>query len=106
MPLEGLLLDRYRLLRLLGTGGMGEVYLAEDARVARQVAIKVIRNAKIPGSELESTPAQTAQRLFQREARAIASLQHPYILPLFDYGEVLVEENILSYMVMPYCQDG
>lgn len=106
MPLEGLLLGRYRLLHLLGTGGMGEVYLADDARVARQVAIKVIKSAEMPGSELESTPAQMAQRLFQREARAIASLQHPYILPLFDYGEVLVEENRLIYMVMPCCQDG
>ncbi len=44
MALEGLQNGRYRRLRLLGSGGMGEVYLMEDTRVSRQVAIKVIRS--------------------------------------------------------------
>src|SRR2546429_2435472 len=50
--------------------------------------------------------ANNLNRLFLREARAIAALQHPYILSLFDYGEVVVEGGTLSYMVMPYCQEG
>src|SRR3989475_12064568 len=88
MPLEGQHLGQYRLLRLLGSGGMGEVYLAEDARIGQQVAIKVSRTeaTSYPNSDI----TKDALRLFQREAKAIAKLDHPHILPLFGYGE----ENI------------
>jgi len=66
MALEGLRLGQYRLLHLLGSGGMGEVYLAEDERISQQVAIKVNR------SEVSYYPkddkAKDVIRLFQREA--------------------------------------
>ncbi len=100
MPLEVLQNGRYRRLRLLGVGGMGEVYLMEDTRVNRQVAIKVIRTEAGP-----YTDSNTA-RLFQREARAIAALDHPNILPLYDFGEEALGGAMLTYIVMPYCAEG
>src|SRR6266480_3993622 len=104
MALEELQNGRYRFLRLLGSGGMGEVYLMNDTRVNRQVAIKVIRSesAPYPGSEA----AKDAARLFQREARAIAALDHPNILPLYDFGEETHDDTTMSYMVMPFCTEG
>ena len=104
MSLEGQQIGRYRLLRLLGSGGMGEVYLAEDAPINRQVAIKVIREEVSP-YPVESA-AKEAARLFQREARAIAALDHPHILPLYDYGEGIINGAPLTYLVMPYRPEG
>lgn len=104
MALEGQQLGRYRLQQVLGTGGMGEVYLATDTLINRQVAIKVIR------SEVSAYPdagvAQESARLFQREMKAIAMLDHPHIMPLFDYGEATVNGANLAYLVMPYRQEG
>ncbi len=97
MSLEGSQIGRFRLLRLLGRGGMGEVYLAEDDQLRRQVAIKVIQ-AEYPDPD--------AARLFQREARAIAMLNHPHILPLFDFGEATIYGTTLTYMVMPFYKEG
>jgi len=104
MPLDGLDIGRYHLLRLIGSGGMGEVYLAEDTRIKRQVAIKVIRGEAISSVNTHATP--NAARLFEREAKAIARLNHSHILPLFDYGEESVNGISLTFMVMPYCPAG
>ena len=104
MALEELQKGRYRYLRVLGSGGMGEVYLMQDERVTRQVAIKVIRSEN--ASSLDSNAAANAARLFQREAKAIAALEHPNILPLYDFGEEISEGTTISYMVMPFCADG
>ncbi len=104
MAVEKLQNDRYRRLRLLGSGGMGEVYLMQDERVNRQVAIKIIRfeNAAYLGSDAATDTA----RLFQREAKAIAALEHPNILPLYDFGEEASNDTTTSYMVMPFCAEG
>jgi serine/threonine protein kinase/tetratricopeptide (TPR) repeat protein len=83
--------DRYDLLREIGRGGMASVYLADDRKHGRRVAIKVL----LP--ELAATIG--AQR-FLREVRVVAQLQHPHILPLFDSGE----EDGLLYFVMPYVE--
>src|SRR5579875_218950 len=104
MALEELQNGRYHRMRLLGTGGMGEVYLMEDTRVSRQVAIKVTRTEASPYPDSETT--RDAARLFQREARAVAALEHPNILPLYDFGEENLDASTITYMVMPYCSDG
>ncbi len=104
MPLEGTQLGRYRLERLVGSGNMGEVYLAEDTQLNRQVAIKLMR------SEASSYPnadaVKEAARLFQREAKAIAALDHPNILPLYDFGEQDTNGSPMTYMVMPLRKEG
>ncbi len=104
MSLEGQQLGRYHLLRLLGSGGMGEVYLAEDPRIEQQVAIKVLRAEASAYPNIEAT--REASRLFLREVKVIAKLDHPNILPLFDYGETTINGATLAYMVMPYRQEG
>ncbi len=104
MPLEALQNGRYHILRTLGSGSMGEVYLVDDIRINRQVAIKVIRTEGMLYPDTD--PNRDAARLFEREAKSIARLNHPNILPLYDFGEEVVNGVPLTYMVMPYCPDG
>ena len=87
--LAAALTDRYRIERELGTGGMATVYLAEDLKHQRKVAIKVLR------SELSAT---LGSECFAREIAVAARLQHPHILGLLDSGEA----DGFFYYVMPY----
>jgi eukaryotic-like serine/threonine-protein kinase len=104
MRLEGQRIGRYYLLQMLGSGGMGEVYLAEDPRVEQQVAIKVVHDEATPYPDPEAS-METAT-LFLREVKAIAKLDHPNILPLFDYGEHLIGTLKITYIVMPFRPEG
>ncbi len=71
---------RYRILAPLGTGGMGSVYLAEDTKLERRVALKLPRLDAGPNSQLEAR--------FYQEAKAAATLSHPHLCALYDVGEV------------------
>src|SRR5262245_2261984 len=81
-------LGPYRILSPIGKGGMGEVYRAQDARLGRDVAIKVLPE------QLTSDPE--ALRRFEREGRALAALSHPNILTIFDVGT----QDGISFVVM------
>ncbi len=85
------LADRYKLERHLGEGGMATVYLAEDLKHKRKVAVKVLRP--------ELAAVLGAER-FVQEITTTANLQHPHILPLFDSGEA----DGFLYYVMPYIE--
>src|SRR5205807_8852816 len=90
---------RYQLLRKIGKGGMGEVWLGEDPRLHRQVAIKTL--------PLQSQGDHEFLQRFEREARAAAALNHPHILPVHDYGQQLLPNGqALTYIVMPYVAGG
>src|SRR5512140_2880288 len=78
MPATGTRLGPYEILGPLGSGGMGEVYRARDARLGREVAIKVLPEA------FARDPDRLAR--FEREARAIAALSHPGLLAIHDFG--------------------
>jgi len=77
--INSLLGNRYKLGDMIGTGGMADVYVAEDTRLARQVAVKVLR------SDLARDPSFVAR--FRKEALAAAALNHPGIVAVYDSGE-------------------
>ena len=88
----GTKLGPYEILAPLGAGGMGEVYKAKDTRLDRTVAIKVLP------SHVASNPA--VRQRFEREARAVSSLNHPHICTLYDIGS----ENGIDFMVMEHIE--
>ena len=95
--LIGQTIDRYQILEQLGQGGMATVYLAYDTRLDRKVAVKVIRRDVFPPSVLEKI-----LKRFEREAKALARLNHPNIVGIIDYGEY----NGSPYLVMPFIPCG
>ncbi|MDT0341631.1 protein kinase domain-containing protein [Streptomyces litchfieldiae] len=90
-----LLADRYRLLRPLGHGGMGEVWEAHDESLKRPVAVKVISVLAGGGSRGDEDRAR-----FIREARITAALQHPNIVTVHDLGEAATDEGTTPFLVM------
>jgi serine/threonine protein kinase/WD40 repeat protein len=102
--LVGSTLSGYTLTRIIGSGGMGTVYLAEDKAIGQQVAIKVVRTEDSEYADIMSR-GQVAER-FKQEARAVAKLDHLNILPLYRYGEEKTHNGLRSYMVMQYRPEG
>ncbi len=94
MDLSGKRIGQYQIIESIGQGGMASVFKAYQSNLDRYVAIKVLpaQHALTPGF---------AER-FEREAKAVALLNHPNILPIIDYGQ----EGDLTYIVMKYVQHG
>jgi serine/threonine protein kinase len=104
MSLAGSRLGRYQLLRQIGSGGMGTIYLAQDTHMPRQVALKVVGT----DNDLQDSGevSQKMEKLFYREMQAIAQLDHPHILPVYDFGKENINEAFYTYLVMQYRPEG
>src|SRR5213076_3323115 len=85
---SGIKLEPYEIISPLGAGGMGEVYRAHDARLGRDVAIKIISDRGARDPQLLSR--------FEQEAKAVAAVSHPNILAIHDFGT----ENGVTFAVM------
>jgi serine/threonine protein kinase len=88
----GKTISHYKVLEKIGQGGMGEVYLAEDSRLDRKVALKILPQHLSERAELRER--------FEREARAVSSLNHPHICTLHDIGE----QDGIHYLVMEHLE--
>ncbi|WP_425864156.1 Stk1 family PASTA domain-containing Ser/Thr kinase [Arthrobacter sp. TWP1-1] len=99
MNIPRVLNDRYEIGELLGRGGMADVYKARDLRLSRAVAIKLLRADVARDSQLQAR--------FRREAQAVAGLNHPSIVAVYDTGEHVMDDQLrdsahLPYIVMEY----
>ncbi|MGO2542003.1 MAG: Stk1 family PASTA domain-containing Ser/Thr kinase [Specibacter sp.] len=99
MSVPRVLNDRYEIGELLGRGGMADVYKAQDIRLGRSVAIKLLRADVARDSHLQAR--------FRREAQAVAGLNHPSIVAVYDTGEHVTKDQLrdsahLPYIVMEY----
>ncbi len=96
--LIGTVLGTCTLQKLVGQGGMGAVFLAQQSRPKRQVAVKVL----LPMRPLSPNQLAAFLERFRRETDAAASMEHPNIMPVHEYGE----REGLAYLVMPYVSGG
>ena len=100
--LIGVTLGTCTLERVIGHGGMGAVYLAQQSRPVRTVAVKVL----IPTNNTEIEQREVFLARFRREADTIAKLEHKNILPIYEYDEAVVDQEKVAYLVMPFIRGG
>ena len=88
--------ERYELGAMIGTGGMADVYLAQDVRLNRQVAIKILR------SDLARDPSFVTR--FNKEALSVAALNHQGIVSVYDSGKEDSPSGAMPYIVMEFVE--
>jgi serine/threonine protein kinase/Flp pilus assembly protein TadD len=89
-------ISHYRILDKLGSGGMGEVYLAEDTRLGRKLALKIL--------PAEFTQDQERLARFEQEARAASALNHPNIITIYEVGEASTESGGVHFIATEYIE--
>ena len=94
---KGFFLGPYRLLDLLGKGGMGSVYLAEHQMIGRRAAVKVL-----PSKQISRRPSMVER--FRREAQAVASLDHPNIVRAYEFNKELLDKTEVHYLAMQFVE--
>jgi serine/threonine protein kinase len=100
--LIGVTLGTCTLEHIIGRGGMGAVYLAQQSRPVRTVAVKVL----IPTNNPDADQQGVFLARFRREADTVAKLEHKNILPIYEYAEAIVDHQQLAYLVMPFIRGG
>ena len=101
--LVGVTLGNSTIERLIGRGGMALVFLAQQARPTRTVAVKVLQSDANSG---DADQQRVFLERFRREANTAAKLEHKNILPIYEYAEAWVNGQNVAYLVMPYIRGG
>ncbi len=98
--------DKWVIIELVGKGAMGEVYRAHQLNLKRDVAIKVISQEMLQSIDEDAEEIETAVQRFRREVQAMAHVQHPNVLQIFDYGSDVINKDgqdvPIEYIVMEY----
>jgi serine/threonine-protein kinase len=98
--------NKWVILELIGRGAMGEVYLAHQLNLMRDVAIKVVSEELLKDFEEEPDEIETAFQRFKREVHAMARVRHPNVLQIFDYGSAVIQREAgdcpVEFIAMEY----
>jgi serine/threonine-protein kinase len=98
--------NKWIILELIGKGAMGEIYLAHQLNLKRDVAIKVVSEELLKDFEGDPDEIETAFQRFKREVHAMARVRHPNVLQIFDYGSAVIQKEAgecpVEFIVMEY----
>ena len=98
--------DKWVILELIGKGAMGEIYLAHQLNLKRDVAIKVVSEELLKDFEDDPDEIETAFQRFKREVHAMARVRHPNVLQIFDYGSAVIQREAgdcpVEFIAMEY----